>query len=235
MSDYKKRSSDVLMKFCLIGGLTFFFVTLFFKLCEDWFDIKLFYYEAISISLLILLVVTLFIFIGLISFRFLSKSFKPKNRKKYAKPSPFYQNSSQSKIYDWVRPLFLYNDEDSRIIIPCLFCQTKLRIKPPSDDSYILTTCPHCYRKFKVILNDHGNIEFLDFNETNTIAWCYQELEIPKNATVDEIKQAYRKKIIQYHPDKVSNLGNELKILAEEKTRNLNKAYETLLRWQRNN
>lgn len=48
----------------------------------------------------------------------------------------------------------------------------------------------------------------------------YEVLEIPKTATADEIKKAYRKKAIQYHPDK--NPGNKE---AEEKFKEAAEAY----------
>ena len=51
----------------------------------------------------------------------------------------------------------------------------------------------------------------------------YEVLEVPKTATADEIKKAYRKKAIQYHPDK--NPGDKE---AEEKFKEAAEAYEVL-------
>lgn len=51
----------------------------------------------------------------------------------------------------------------------------------------------------------------------------YEVLEITKTATVEEIKKAYKKKAIQYHPDK--NPGNPE---AEEKFKEAAEAYEVL-------
>lgn len=51
----------------------------------------------------------------------------------------------------------------------------------------------------------------------------YEVLEVTKTATVEEIKKAYRKKAIQYHPDK--NPGNQE---AEEKFKEAAEAYEVL-------
>lgn len=51
----------------------------------------------------------------------------------------------------------------------------------------------------------------------------YDILEVPKNASADEIKKAYRKKAIQYHPDK--NPGDKA---AEEKFKEAAEAYEVL-------
>lgn len=51
----------------------------------------------------------------------------------------------------------------------------------------------------------------------------YEVLEVAKNATADEIKKAYRKKAIQYHPDK--NPGDKE---AEEKFKEAAEAYDVL-------
>ena len=42
------------------------------------------------------------------------------------------------------------------------------------------------------------------------------------------IKKAYRKLSMQYHPDKVSHLGDEFKQVAEEKMKEINVAYDFL-------
>ncbi len=58
----------------------------------------------------------------------------------------------------------------------------------------------------------------------------YDILEIPPTATLDEIKQAYRRQANRYHPDKVAHLGEELQQLAREKFQEIQGAYEELLR-----
>ncbi len=54
----------------------------------------------------------------------------------------------------------------------------------------------------------------------------YEVLGVPKGATQDEIKSAYRKLAKQYHPDRY--VGNPLADLAAEKFKEINEAYDTL-------
>ncbi len=50
-------------------------------------------------------------------------------------------------------------------------------------------------------------------------------LNVPKTASMEIITSAYKRKISEYHPDKVANLGSELKELAELKSKQINAAY----------
>ena len=52
----------------------------------------------------------------------------------------------------------------------------------------------------------------------------YTILDINKNATKDEIKNAYKKLAMKYHPDK--NIDNKKE--AEEKFKQVSEAYEVL-------
>lgn len=57
---------------------------------------------------------------------------------------------------------------------------------------------------------------------------AYKILGITANASDDEVKKAYRKMAVKYHPDKVSHLGDEYIEEAKEKFQRVNKAYETI-------
>jgi len=56
----------------------------------------------------------------------------------------------------------------------------------------------------------------------------YAVLGLSPGASFTEIKAAYRKLSMQYHPDKVGHLGEEFKKVAEEKMKEINQAYEFL-------
>jgi len=56
----------------------------------------------------------------------------------------------------------------------------------------------------------------------------YETLGLAPGVTFAQVKSAYRKLSMQYHPDKVTHLGEEFRGVAEEKMKNLNEAYQYL-------
>ncbi len=58
--------------------------------------------------------------------------------------------------------------------------------------------------------------------------WAYTALEIDPSANDEEVKKAYRRMAMKYHPDKVANAGEEVRQQATEKFRSINEAYETI-------
>ena len=58
----------------------------------------------------------------------------------------------------------------------------------------------------------------------------FEILNIGADATAAEIKYSYRTLMSQYHPDKVATLGDELKTVAERKSKEINAAYEQGMR-----
>jgi DnaJ like chaperone protein len=75
--------------------------------------------------------------------------------------------------------------------------------------------------------NDYVSIKAMFFKEVDG---DYKILEIDKNATDDEVKKAYRRMAVKYHPDKVSHLGEEFQNGAKEKFQKVQEAYSNIKR-----
>ena len=56
----------------------------------------------------------------------------------------------------------------------------------------------------------------------------HKVLGIEPGATQEDIKHAYRRLAGKYHPDKVEHLGDEFKVLAERRFKDIQKAYDEL-------
>lgn len=72
-----------------------------------------------------------------------------------------------------------------------------------------------------------------DFNSlkalfSDNLESAYAALEITQDATDEEIRKAYRKMAVKYHPDKVAYLGEEFRKKANEKFQKVNEAYEII-------
>ena len=57
----------------------------------------------------------------------------------------------------------------------------------------------------------------------------YEVLGVRRQASIDDIRSAYRKLAAKYHPDKVVHLGDEFRTLAEQKFKEIQEAYQELV------
>jgi DnaJ like chaperone protein len=62
----------------------------------------------------------------------------------------------------------------------------------------------------------------------NSLEEAYKVLGVSSNATDQEVRSAYRQLALKHHPDRVANLGEDVKKAAEEKFRQINKAKEII-------
>ena len=64
---------------------------------------------------------------------------------------------------------------------------------------------------------------------SNSENW-YKILGLTKNATDADVKKAYRKMAVKYHPDKLIGVSEDIKNLAEEKFLAVKEAYEQIIK-----
>lgn len=74
---------------------------------------------------------------------------------------------------------------------------------------------------------DYKSIKAMFVKDINS---AYQILEVTPDANEEELKKAYRKMAVKYHPDKVAHLGEDVKKAATEKFQKVQAAYEEIKR-----
>ncbi|HRP02699.1 MAG TPA: DnaJ domain-containing protein [Candidatus Kapabacteria bacterium] len=74
--------------------------------------------------------------------------------------------------------------------------------------------------------NNYSNQQ--SYTNDNGVEKAYELFNLTHKASIDEIKNAYKSRIKEYHPDKTSGLGEDLQKLAQIKTQELNAAYSLL-------
>lgn len=91
----------------------------------------------------------------------------------------------------------------------------------PNEDSMII----HIIEYLEIKPGDAFEIrgEFCVDNDKN-----YKILNVSRNSSNEEIKKAYRMLSKQYHPDRVTHLGEEFAKLANNKFQHINTAYEEI-------
>lgn len=58
----------------------------------------------------------------------------------------------------------------------------------------------------------------------------HEVLGVEPEATQAEVRQAYQELMRKYHPDRVANAADELRALAEKRSKQINAAYEVMMK-----
>lgn len=80
-------------------------------------------------------------------------------------------------------------------------------------------------REMGINSSDYTSIQAMFVPNTES---DYKILEIETSASNEELKKAYRRMAMKFHPDKVSHLGEEFQNAAKEKFQKVNQAYENI-------
>ena len=76
-----------------------------------------------------------------------------------------------------------------------------------------------------------GNYDYSSNKRSRTESYDkdpYRVLGIDSSATDEEVKRAYRKMAMKYHPDRVSGMSEEMQRNASEQMKEINEAYEVI-------
>jgi uncharacterized protein len=123
-------------------------------------------------------------------------------------------------------------ENNERIIIECSHCHEKMRV--PKPDKPQVLVCKHCKKRLDVQSDDQETVRVKPRQaaEKKTIdpkQW-YDVLQLSPGADLGMIKHARKKLLIIYHPDKVAHLSYEERVRSEEKAKQINIAYDNLIK-----
>lgn len=133
----------------------------------------------------------------------------------------------------------------SVLIFRCVACSANIRAATSNiGKQAVRFGCGHCKQAYYAKIIDADGFGFLIIPElpTNNSTERQEKVhEVPphvlaalkcfgltSSATMDDVRAAFRQAIVKYHPDKVNHLGDELKSLAEKKTKEFNAHFSTL-------
>lgn len=88
-----------------------------------------------------------------------------------------------------------------------------------------LSLIKHIAEQMGISAKDYQSIESMFVANTDA---AYKILEVESTASDDDLKKAYRKMAVKYHPDKVTYLGEDVQNAANEKFQKVNEAWEIL-------
>ena len=83
----------------------------------------------------------------------------------------------------------------------------------------------HISREMGISDADIASIKAMFVQDTG---YAYKILEIGPEASDEEVKKAYRRMAMKYHPDKLANMGEDIQQAAQEKFRKVSEAYQSI-------
>ncbi len=92
-------------------------------------------------------------------------------------------------------------------------------------DNKELKLIQHICTSMGINTPDFDSIKAMFIKDTG---YAYQILEIKPDASDEDVKKAYRRMAMKYHPDKVSYLGDDFQKTAKEKFQKVGEAYEQI-------
>lgn len=129
-----------------------------------------------------------------------------------------------------------YESNSEAQIIRCPSCRQKIRVKLPLRTNRV--KCSGCSTRFDLWVDVSGQLRIeavetkkqssYSSESSSSLIELYRTLGLEPFATPDEVRAAYKKKIREYHPDKVAGLGDKLKEVAETESKAINTAYSML-------
>jgi DNA-directed RNA polymerase subunit RPC12/RpoP len=115
----------------------------------------------------------------------------------------------------------------------CVACHTTIRIRGSAKGGTL--KCPICGARLNVKVVEGKPLVTQEKEPSPPVENVEQGLPTPHhilgltaNCTPQEIKAAYRRRLKEYHPDRVADMGKEIQMLAEKKTKEINWAFEQL-------
>lgn len=118
----------------------------------------------------------------------------------------------------------------------CAECRRKFRLR--NLRAGVAFHCPLCGAPYRTRADAQGRVQVehragtnneVPLAETVRPAGCHDVLGVAADASVAEIKQAYRRLMKEHHPDRVAGLGEAEQAHAEERSKAINRAYAQLL------
>jgi DnaJ-domain-containing protein 1 len=133
--------------------------------------------------------------------------------------------------------------KEATATIPCYKCKKLIRLHLPARAD--IFRCPACRTEYHLFPSQESPLVAVAVpiieNESKStpqprkmslkVREAFTVMNMAPDSSIVDVRTSYLDLINQYHPDKVSHLGYELRKLAEEKTKEIIAAFDILKKW----